>query len=149
MAAIHGDKGTLRIIENGAVVRIFEVTDWSVSEDSNVEKRHYAGEKTPRTRKNVMGWRGRVTLDVVSAELDLFVQRINDAEDLGVGVPQVAIALVEQYDDRDRLAGQPDAVTHIFSDVVVIYDEHRGGGKPDLMQKSFSFEAARKRTEAL
>ena len=149
MAAIHGDKGAIRIIENGAIVSIFQVTEWSANEDANAEKRHYAGERYPHTRKNVMGWRGRVALDVTNAELDFLIQRINDAEDAGVNVPAVVIALIEQYDSRDIGAGQPTGTTHIFSDVLMIYDEHSGAGKPDLIRKSFSFESARKRVEAL
>ena len=149
MAAIHGDKGTIRLIENGQVVRITTVINWEASEDANAEKRNYAGERYPSTRKNVMGWRGRLALDVVNAEPDFLIQRINDAEDNGVAVPQVVLALIEEYDSRDRQAGQPDATTHIFSDVILIYDSHSGAGKPELIQKSLSFEASRKRVEAL
>ena len=149
MAAIHGDKGTIRIIENGAVVEIVEITEWSASEDANSEKRHYAGQRYPKTRKNVMGWRGRVAIDVTNPNLDFLIQRINDAEDQGVNVPAIVIALIEQYDSRDIGAGQATATTHIFSDTIMIYDEHSGAGKPDLIRKSFSFESARKRVESL
>ena len=149
MPAIHGDKGTVRVIEDGAVVQIVEVTEWSASEDANAEKRHYAGQTYPKTRKNVMGWRGRIAIDVTNPNLDFLIQRINDAEDQGVNVPNVVIALIEQYDSRDIGAGQPAAVTHIFSDTIIIYDEHSGAGKPDLIRKSFSFESARKRVESL
>ena len=149
MPAIHGDKGTLRFIENGQVKDIVTVTSWDASEDANVEKRHYAGEQYPHTRKNVMGWRGRVQTDVVNAEIDKLIQRINDAEDSGVNVPQIVLALVERFDSRDFGSGQPQAVTHIFSDVSLIYESHSGAGKPDLIQKSITFEAARKRVEDL
>ena len=149
MAAIHGNRGNLRILENGAVSRSFKVTQWSVSENATIENRHYAGEQYPVTRKNVVGWRGRITCDVTSAELDFLIQRLNDAEDAGVNVPQFVLALVEQYDSRDVGAGQPAVVTHIFSDVLFVYDDHSGAGKPDLIQKSLSFEAARKRVEEL
>ena len=149
MPAIHGDKGTIRVIEDGAVVNIIEVNEWNASEDANAEKRHYAGQRYPKTRKNVMGWRGRISIDVTNPNLDFLIQRINDAEDQGVNVPSVVIALVEQYDSRDIGAGGVAGTVHIFSDTVLIYDDHSGAGKPDLIRKSFSFEAARKRVENL
>ena len=149
MPAIHGDKATARIIVNGEVKNILTVTSWDASEDANVEKRHYAGEQYPHTRKNVMGWRGRLQTDVVNAETDKLIQQINDAEDSGVNVPQVVLAIVERYDSRDIGSGQPQGVTHIFSDVSLIYESHSGAGKPDLVQKSITFEAARKRVEDL
>ena len=145
MPAIHGDKGVVRIIENGQVIALTKVTQWEASEDASAERRHYAGDKYPSTRKNVMGWRGRLTFDVVNPELPFLIQRINDAEDAGVNVPAITLVLVERYDARDSRAGSPAGTSHIFSDVVLIFDSHSGAGKPDLIQQSCSFDASRKR----
>lgn len=149
MAAIYGDRGSIRVIENGQVPRLIACTSWSANEDASVNKRFYAGERYPDTTKGIMGWRGRLVYDVVNAEIDFLIQRINDAEAAGVNVPQIVLALVESYQDRDRQAGQPAATLHTFSGVTLIYDEHSGAGKTDLLQKSISFESSQKRVEAL
>ena len=149
MPAIHGDKGNIRILENGEVKDLFTINQWEYSEKAQAEERHYAGEQYPALRKQAMGWQGRISLDVVNAELDFLIQRINDAELAGVNVPDTVLALIQEYDQRDLGAGKPPAVTFVFSDLVLIYDSHSGAGKPDLIQKSFSFSASRMRVESL
>ena len=144
-SAIFGDRGTLRVLENGQVKNLYTVINWSFREDAQENVRNYAGEAFSHKRKVIMGWTGRITLDVVNAELDLLIQRINDASHAGVNVPEITLALVERYGQNNEA---PDTA-HIFSGCILIYDEHSGGGQPDLVQKSFTVSAARKRTEPL
>ena len=143
MPAIRGDKVNVRILENGEVVGLYSVVQWSARQDANVEERHYPGQTEPESRKLPMGWSGRMVLDVKNANLDFLIQRIDDASDAGVQVPQVTIAIVEEYNDVDNAS----STTHVFSGCQLVYEDHTGGGKPDLIQKSFSFKAQRKRVE--
>ena len=143
MAALHGDKAKVRILENGNVVQVFTVLNWSVREDANVEKRHYAGEAWSKPRKNFMGVSGRLNLDVVNPELFLLIQRINDAGDSGVNVPQIVIAIITNYEDADG----GGATTTICTGCQLILEDYSGAGKPDLLQQAISFGAERVRVE--
>ena len=145
MPSIHGDKVILRILENGAVQALVTATDFSAQEQAQDEDLYFVGNPIPEMRKKIMGWAGRWTLTVIGPQLDLLIQRFNDAVDAGVNIPEITIVVIEKYDSSDN---QPTTVS-TYSGCQITYDEHRTGGKQDLVQKSFSFRARTKRVETL
>ena len=145
-ASIRGDKGHLRILENGSIVNVFTITRFSAREDSQMHESYYLGQKDPETDKNQMGWSGSINTEVKNAELDLLIQRINDAHANGVAPPQVVLVLVEEFPPQPGNIG-PSRASHIFTDTQLIYEDHSVAGVQEKVVKSLSFKARRKRVE--
>ena len=57
-ASIRGDKGHVRILRDGAVVAISEITDIDFSENSQEHESYYVGQSKPETDVLTMGWNG-------------------------------------------------------------------------------------------
>ena len=139
--SIRGNRGHLRIIEDGQAVELYEITQFSFREDAQSRKSHYVGQNDPETDKLLDGWSGQLALEVKTGLVDELMQRFNDASDAGVTVPTIVLMLYVEYPNLT-------SGTYVFSGVTIMYDGYQQSGSQEKITKTISFIASNMRYRA-
>lgn len=98
-ASIRGHRGSLKVYNNGADAAIVNITKFEANQDSSFMRTFYAGNPVPEGDQTVEGWSGSMDLEVKDEEVDAVIDEIIDANQAGVGVPDMTLVLAEEYSD--------------------------------------------------
>ena len=134
MSSIKGDRGRLKVFENGKDLQILSITGFEVTEDSQFLKSNYVGKSVPETDKTFDGYSGSIDTEVKSAVQDLLIDRINSAIKRGIGMPRIALVLSEDYPDGT-------SKSYIYTNVQLKLSRSQKGGT-EKVTKRFEFNAS-------
>ena len=95
--SIRGDKGQVRVLENGGLVGVYEFTGFSANEDQSVLKSYYVGQTEPEIDKSVMGYSGSFTIEVKNDTMERLIFRQNEAIKNNNNRPNISIVVVKEY----------------------------------------------------
>lgn len=98
-ASIRGHRGSLKIYSDGADAAVVNITRFEANQDSSFMRTFYAGNPVPEGDQSIEGWSGNVDLEIKDEEVDDLVDSVVDANQAGIGVPDITLVLAEEYPD--------------------------------------------------
>lgn len=99
MAAIKGHQTQFRILENGNIVDIIEITKFTRNQDSTFSRSNYVGKKEPVGDQTHEGWSGSIDMEVANAKIEDFIDGLIEGVQNGIGKKDYALVDTELYDD--------------------------------------------------
>lgn len=99
MAAIKGHQTEFRILEDGNIVDIIEITKFSRNQDANMSRAYYVGKKVGVGDQTHEGWSGSIDMEVANAKVEDFIDGLITGIRNGIGRKDYALVDTELYDD--------------------------------------------------
>jgi hypothetical protein len=98
-ASIRGHQGQIKLLKNGALVKIVNLTNVSINQDSTFSRSFYVGAPVPEGDQTIEGWSGSMDAEVKDDEMDLFIDALVNENLAGVGISDYVFVSSEQYPD--------------------------------------------------
>lgn len=134
MSTIRGNMGEFRILEDGNVVDIIEITRVSVKMDNTMMRSKFVGRSVPVGDQSVDGWSGSIEMEVQNDKVEQFIDALVAANLAGIGVKDYAFVVTENYPDGS-------SSNYLYSDVQWAYSRENGGND-EKITKSLEFQAS-------
>lgn len=134
MSAIKGNMGQFRILEDGNVVDLIEVTKVSVKMDNTMMRSKYVGMSVSVGDQSVDGWSGNFSSEVIDDKIELFFDALISANLAGIGVKDYAFVVTENYPNGT-------SASYLYSDCQFAYSRENGGFD-EKITKSVDFQAS-------
>lgn len=134
MATIRGNMGEFRILENGNIVDIIEITKVSVKMDNTMMRSKFVGQSIPVGDQAIEGWSGSIAMEVSNDRVEQFIDALVAANLAGIGVSDYAFVVTENYPDGS-------SVSYIYEDVQWAYSRENGS-MDEKITKSLEFQAS-------
>lgn len=134
MGSIRGHQGEFRILEDGNIVDIVEITKVSVKMDSTMIRSRYVGKPVPVGDQAIDGWSGSFQCEVANSKIEDFIDALVTANLAGIGVKDYAFVITENYDDGT-------STSYLYSDCQFGYSRENGG-LDEKITKSLEFQAS-------
>jgi len=134
MPSIRGHQGEFRILEDGNVVDIIEVTNVSVKMDGSMTRSKYVGKSVTVGDQSIEGWSGSMDTEVVDDKLEQFFDNLVTNNLAGIGISDYAFVVTENYDNGT-------SSQYLYSDCQFMYSRENGGLDSKITKK-VDFQAA-------
>lgn len=110
MGTIRGHQTQIRILEDGNVSNIIEITKFTSKMDNTFMRSRFVGNPIPQGDQSIDGWSGNAALEVSNDTVEKFIDALVTNNLSGIGVKDYALVDTEMYDDGT-------SASYLYSDV--------------------------------
>jgi hypothetical protein len=132
-ASIRGHQGRFEVYQNGAVVKIANITKVSINQESTFSKSMYVGNPVPEGDQSIEGWSGSLDAEVKDAAMEDFIDALVTNNLNGIGVSDYAFISTELYADGTQRS-------YVYNDCQFKISKENGGLNAK-MTKKLDFQA--------
>lgn len=119
MGTIRGHQTQLRILEDGQVVDIVEITKFTAKMDNTFMRSRFVGKSKPVGDQSIDGWSGNCACEVANSKIEDFIDALVNNNLAGIGVKDYALVDTELYDDGT-------SATYLYDDVQWAWSKESG-----------------------
>lgn len=134
MASIRGNRGSIKLFKNGADVKLLNVTNFEVNQDSDFIRSNYVGSSVPEGDQAQQGWSGSLDIEVKDSAVDDVIDAVVNNNLAGVGADEFSLLLSEEYPN----GGRSD---YVYSDIQLKMSK-RNPGQTEKITKRLDFQAS-------
>lgn len=116
---IRGHQTQIRILEDGNVVDIVEITKFTAKMDNTMMRSKFVGKAVPVGDQSIDGWSGNMALEVANDNVEKLIDALVTNNLAGIGVKDYALVDTEMYDDGT-------SCSYLYSDVQWAWSKDTG-----------------------
>lgn len=119
MSTIRGHQCEVRLLRDGQLVNIINMTKFSSKMDSSFMRSKFVGQSVPKGDLAIDGWSGQASFEVEDDSIEQFIDALVTGNLAGVGVSEYAVIDTETYTDGSQ-------ASYLYSDVQWSYSKDVG-----------------------